>query len=53
MVVFMLNNIELWHGDCLELMNNIPDKSVDCIITDLPYQQTSRNKWDVGHRLEM
>lgn len=28
-------------------MNNISDKSVDCIITDLPYQQTSRNKWDV------
>lgn len=28
-------------------MNNISDKSIDCIITDLPYQQTSRNKWDV------
>lgn len=27
-------------------MNNIPDKSVDCIITDLPYGQTARNKWD-------
>lgn len=28
-------------------MNDIPDKSIDCIITDPPYQQTSRNKWDV------
>lgn len=27
-------------------MNNIPDKSIDCIITDLPYGQTQRNKWD-------
>lgn len=42
-----MNNISLQCGDCLELMNNIPDKSVNCIITDLPYQQTSRNKWDV------
>lgn len=28
-------------------MNNISDKSADCIVTDLPYQQTSRNKWDI------
>lgn len=42
-----MRDIELWQGDCLELMDNIPDKSVDMIITDLPYQQTQRNKWDV------
>ena len=24
-------------GDCLEEMKRIKDKSVDCIITDLPY----------------
>lgn len=42
-----MKDIELWQGDCLELMDNIPDKSVDAIITDLPYQQTQRNKWDV------
>lgn len=41
-----MKDIELWQGDCLELMGDIPDKSVDCIITDLPYQQTSRNAWD-------
>ena len=40
-----LNDIELWHGDCLELMKNIPDKSVDCIICDLPYGTTSCS-WD-------
>lgn len=28
--------ISLWHGDCLELMKNIPDKSVDMVLTDPP-----------------
>ena len=40
-----MNNIELWCGDCLELMKNIPDKSVDMILCDLPYG-TTQNKWD-------
>lgn len=26
--------IELKHGDCLELMKDIPDNSVDMILTD-------------------
>lgn len=37
--------IELYNGDCLELMKNIADKSVDMILCDLPYG-TTRNKWD-------
>ena len=32
-------------GDCLELMNGIPDKSVDMILADLPYGTTAC-KWD-------
>lgn len=36
---------ELWHGDCLELMDNIPDNSVDMICCDLPYG-TTENSWD-------
>ena len=44
--MFENSNYELWQGDCLELMKDIPDKSVNCIITDLPYGQTQRNKWD-------
>lgn len=32
-------------GDCLELMRDIPDKTVDMILCDLPYG-TTRNKWD-------
>ena len=35
----------LLQGDCLELMKNVPDKSVDLILCDLPYGTTS-NKWD-------
>lgn len=37
--------MQLLHGDCLELMKDIPDKSVDCIITDPPYGTTDC-KWD-------
>lgn len=35
----------LLQGDCLELMKDIPDKSIDLILCDLPYG-TTRNKWD-------
>lgn len=40
-----MKDIELWIGDCLELMKNIPDKSVDMIFADLPFG-TTQNKWD-------
>ena len=35
----------LLHGDCLELMKDLDDASVDLIFCDLPYGQTSC-KWD-------
>lgn len=37
--------VNMLHGDCLELMKNIPDKSVDMVLCDLPYG-TTRNSWD-------
>jgi site-specific DNA-methyltransferase (adenine-specific) len=37
--------INLMHGDCLELMKDVPDQSVDMILCDLPYG-TTQNKWD-------
>ena len=37
--------IELLHGNCLKLIKNIPDKSVDMILCDLPYG-TSASNWD-------
>lgn len=30
----------LMNGDCLELMKDIPDKSIDLILCDLPYGTT-------------
>lgn len=42
----MLEINKIYNEDCLEGMKEIDDKSVDAIITDLPYGQTSRNKWD-------
>ena len=32
-----MKKFELWHGDCLELMKNIPDGSVDLTVTSPPY----------------
>ena len=39
-------NYKLYQGDCLEIMKCIPNKSVDCIICDLPYGTTAC-EWDV------
>ena len=39
------DNYKLMFGDCLERMKEIPDGSVDLILTDPPYQ-TTQNKWD-------
>ena len=36
---------ELLQGDCLELMKQIPDGSVDMVLCDLPYG-TTQCKWD-------
>ena len=46
-VKYKLNSseIKLYNGDCLELMKDIPDKSVDMILCDLPYGTTAC-KWD-------
>lgn len=37
--------MKLLHGDCLELMKDISDKSIDMILCDLPYG-TTNNFWD-------
>jgi len=38
--------IELYNGDCLEVMKSIPDKCIDMILCDLPYGVT-QNKSDI------
>ena len=32
-----MSNIQLYNGDCIELMKNIPDGSVDLTVTSPPY----------------
>jgi len=47
-IYFIFNDymtISLTNGDCLKLMKNLPDKSVDLFICDLPYGETNC-KWD-------
>ncbi len=39
-------------GNCLELMKDIPDGSIDMILCDLPYG-TTQNKWDCVIDLEI
>ena len=39
------DNYKLLHGDCLERMKEIPDGSVDFILTDIPYGTTNCS-WD-------
>lgn len=45
MLDFETDNCILRCGDCLSLMSELPDKSVDMIFTDLPYG-TTKNNWD-------
>lgn len=42
----MLKTNQIYLGDCLEVMQEIDDKSVDLILCDLPYG-TTKCKWDV------
>ena len=40
-----MSKIDLYNGDCIEVMKDIPSKSVDMILCDLPYGTTAC-KWD-------
>ena len=42
--IFMITPNNIYHGDCYELIKQIPDKSVDLIYTDIPYQYESGGK---------
>lgn len=39
-----MSEIILKQGDCLELMKDIPDNSVDLVVADPPYRMTKRGK---------
>ena len=50
MRVDLSDSVTLFNGDCLEVMKEIPDDSVDCAITDPPYFIDGMgNNWDVDN----
>jgi DNA modification methylase len=63
-ILYLKNMIEInkiYNGDCLEVMKNIDDKSIDLVITDPPYgtlqsrnasQQVNRMKGDRSEKWE-
>ena len=38
-------SVKLFKGDCLELLKQIEDESIDLVLADLPYGMTA-NQWD-------
>lgn len=40
------SNLWLMQGDCLERMKEIPDGSVDLVLTDPPYTNMVNESWD-------
>ena len=37
-----MSKYKLIQGDCLEVMKNIPDNSIDLTLTDIPYGEVNR-----------
>ena len=46
-----MKNIELYCGDCLEVMKDIPDKSINLVLIDPPYN-IGKDKWDKWNTVE-
>lgn len=40
-----MSEVKLYLGDCLEVMEHIPDQSIDMVLCDLPYG-TTKCEWD-------
>ena len=41
-----MNTLSLLKGDCLKIMEEVPNKSVNMVLCDLPYGTTDKNQWD-------
>lgn len=47
----MTENFKLYNGDCLEVIKSIPDKSIDLVVIDPPYEiKTMKGGGDIGKR---
>lgn len=40
-----MSQISLYNGDCLEIMKELPDNLVDCIVTDVPYNVNFKKRF--------
>lgn len=45
--------VNLYQGDCLELMKNIPDNSVDLLLTDPPYVLNTKGGGTVNKKMKL
>lgn len=50
----MLELNKIYHGDCHELIKQIPDKSIDLVYIDIPYlyNMGGKGKSELGQRLD-
>ena len=38
--------VTIYHGDCLSVLPELPDNSVDMVLTDPPYFKVKGDAWD-------
>jgi site-specific DNA-methyltransferase (adenine-specific) len=48
-----MNTLSLLKGDCLKIMEEVPNNSVNMVLCDLPYGTTDKNDWDKTLDLEI
>lgn len=39
-----MSDIKLLHGDCIQLIDDIPDESIDLVLTDIPYNISKESR---------
>jgi DNA modification methylase len=47
------DGVTLFHGDALEVMREIPESSIDCVLTDPPFSSGTRQEGSKGIRKSM
>nr|WP_303929744.1 hypothetical protein [Ruminococcus bromii] len=45
--------VNLYQGDCLEVLKTLPDNSVDLLLTDPPYVLNTKGGWNCKQENEI
>jgi adenine-specific DNA-methyltransferase len=45
------DGVELYHGDCGDILGALPPESFDMVLTDPPYLVSYRGRWDNKHKV--